>query len=363
MSQLAEGRRISADAGRSDMRGDSRHQSQTEPGRQDSTTISNSRRLRNQIEWMLPELTATTAAIVQHPRFRELYPEWMVVVHQMIRASVPLMRTALLRCRELEAADALAAAMAPYFEQHIKEEMHHDDWLLDDLELLGIPRSDVLRRIPSRAVASFIGAHYYWIHHHHPVAELGQITVQEGYPAPVELIDGMVERTGYPRAAFRTLEKHCHLDTDHRDDLNAALDGMPLTEEHFVILEVSALHTVRASARAYRAVLPPADRGDAAAADAPLRATVMPRRHPELTAARNGDPGSFYVDAAHRDAAFQIGEQEQFLLAQCDGRQTPDEVCDAFRGRFSESLTRRELDDFLQIARSEHLLAGNGVSR
>ena len=45
-----------------------------------------------------------------------------------------------------------------------------------------MPRDEVLRRMPSPTVASFIGAHYYWIHHHHPVAQLGQIAVQEGYP-------------------------------------------------------------------------------------------------------------------------------------------------------------------------------------
>src|SRR4051812_37069655 len=102
-------------------------------------TISNSRRLRQKIEWVLPELTAATTALVKHPQLRELYPEWMVTVHQMIRATVPLMRTALQRCRELEDTDRVAAAMVPYLEQHIKEELHHDDWLLEDLEFLGIP--------------------------------------------------------------------------------------------------------------------------------------------------------------------------------------------------------------------------------
>src|SRR5262249_15075381 len=112
-------------------------------------TVSNSRRLRQQIEWVLPEQSAATGNVVTHPRIRELYPEWMVVVHQMIRASVPLMRTALRRCRELEDTDPVAAAMVPYFEQHIKEEMHHDDWLLEDLEFIGVPRAEVVRRMPS----------------------------------------------------------------------------------------------------------------------------------------------------------------------------------------------------------------------
>src|SRR5215213_6879673 len=101
--------------------------------------ISNTRRLRQQIEQVLPETSAAIGEVVMHPRIRELYPEFLVTVHQMIRATVPLMRTALQRCRELDYTDPVAAAMAPYLGQHIKEELHHDDWLLEDLEFLGVP--------------------------------------------------------------------------------------------------------------------------------------------------------------------------------------------------------------------------------
>src|SRR5262245_55325842 len=243
-------------------------------------TTSHSRRLRQQIEWVLPQLAAATSRMVMHPRFRELYPEWMILVHQMIRASVPIMQTALRRCREMQDTDPVAAAMVPYLDQHIKEELHHDDWLLEDLELIGVPRAEVLRRMPSSPVASMIGAHYYWIYHHHPVAHLGQIAAMEGYPAGVAIIDLMVERTGYPRAAFRTLEKHCHLDPNHRDDFLRALDHMPLAEEHHEALAVSALHTVRMAARAYREL------AERAEEESTMPGATMPVRRPELVPRR-----------------------------------------------------------------------------
>ena len=71
----------------------------------------------------------------------------------------------------------------------------------------------------------------------------------------------MVERTGYPRKAFRTLEKHAHLDPHHRDDLNRALDGLPLEPRHFQVLGMSAFHTVRLIAASFREIIesaPPA---------------------------------------------------------------------------------------------------------
>jgi hypothetical protein len=313
------------------------------------STISNSRRLRRSIEESLPELLAATGAVMAHPQFRELYPELLITVHQMVRATVPLMRAALQRSREIEDTDAVAAAMVPYLARHIKEEMHHDDWLLEDLEFLGVARADVLRRMPPPSVASFIGAHYYWIHHHHPVAKLGQIAVMEGYPPTVGIIDSLAGRTGFGRPAFRTLEKHCHLDSHHRDEFDEALDAMPLGEEHHAILELSARHTVRAAAAAYREV-----QERAAASPDEVR---VPARRPDLVVTRAGEIGRYRLDDTRLGASYEVGVREHFLLTRCDGRRTPDEVCRAFGDHFGEPLTRPELDEFLQMARSERLLA------
>jgi hypothetical protein len=322
--------------------------------------IGNSRRLRQQIEWVLPELTAATAAVVMHPHLWELYPEFLITVHQMIRATVPLMRTALRRCRELEDTDPVAAAMVPYLAQHIKEELHHDDWLLEDLEFLGVPRADVLQRLPSPTVASLIGAHYYWIHHHHPVAKLGQIAVMEGYPPTVELIDLLAARTGYPRPAFRTLEKHCHLDANHRDDFDQALDRMPLREEHHAILETSALHTVRLATRAYREVVEGTAGTEVRGAATAGQTALIPLRRPDLVARRIGDGGDYRLEDALRGAVYQIGEPEYFLLTQCDGRRSVEAVRRAFAERFGQPLTAAELDEFLGLAGEERLIATEG---
>lgn len=299
--------------------------------------MGHSRRLRQRIEEALPELAAATTAVIRHPRFRELYVDFAVTLHQMIRASVPLMRAAHRRSVELADEDPVAAAMVPYLAHHISEEMHHDDWLLDDLELIGVPRAAVLARVPGSAVASMIGAHYYWIHHHHPVAHLGQIAAMEGYPAGVEVVDLMVERTGHPREAFRTLEKHCHLDPLHRDAFDRALDAMPLTDAHHRILAVSALHTVRTAARAYRAI---------------VQRVSVPALRADLTV--EAQNGAYRLRDAVRGATWEIGEQERFLLGRCDGRQAPEEVCRAFGERFGQPLACPDLDEFVAMARAEH---------
>lgn len=216
--------------------------------------LSHSARLRQKIEVVLPDFVAASNELVGHPRFPLLYPEMLVAMHWMIRASIDIMQTTLRRCRKLAAHDAVACGMVPYLDQHIKEEMHHDEWLLDDLELLGYSRAEVLRRIPSPHAATCVGSRYYWSLHHHPVAELGALAVMEGYPASIEAIDLMQELTELPRAAFRTLEKHAHLDPNHRDDLLAAIDALPLEEGHHEMLGVAALATIETASALYREV-------------------------------------------------------------------------------------------------------------
>jgi pyrroloquinoline quinone (PQQ) biosynthesis protein C len=224
-------------------------------------TTTHSERLRNKIELVLPDFISASTEVITHPRFVELYPELLIAIHQMIRTSVPLMQTSLNRCQELARCDRVAEAMIPYLTQHIKEELHHDEWLLEDIELLGIQRAEVLRRMPSPHVAAATGCRYYWILHHHPLAEIGAIAVMEGYPPAVEVFDILEEETGLPRAVFRTLEKHAHLDPHHRDDLLAAIDALPLEEEHHEILTVSAFATIEYASAVYREVAARLPRG------------------------------------------------------------------------------------------------------
>lgn len=219
------------------------------------TSLTNSQILRGKIELLLPEVASAGAALKDHPHIEIVFPNYMFVVHCMIRASVPLMQTALERCREIGQQDPLCTGLIAYLSQHIREETDHDEWLLQDLEVLGVDRSELLQRIPPASVAAMVGAQYYWIHHHHPVALLGYIAVMEGYPPTEAQVDDLVARTGFPRRAFRTLLKHVHLDQNHRDDLNDLLDALPLTPRDHAVIGSSALTTMSFGAQAVREVL------------------------------------------------------------------------------------------------------------
>ena len=188
-----------------------------------------------------------------HPELAALWPEFLIAQHQIIRATVPLTETALTRTRDLD--EPLAAELTTYLTEHVDEERGHDDELLGDLELLGLDREAVLRRVPSPTIAALVGAQYYWIHHHHPVAFLGFVAFMEGYPPSPELTEVLVERTGFPRESFRTVATHGELDPGHRDHLDETLDSLPLTPEHEAVMAISAAATATLATRAVEEVL------------------------------------------------------------------------------------------------------------
>jgi hypothetical protein len=208
------------------------------------------RDLRRKLRLVVPPLAAAGERLIAHARVRDLYPEYLFTSHCVIRASVPLMETARDRARAEAGRDPVCALIAPYLDEHITEEADHDVWLLDDLEIVGRPRAEVLARPPVPAVAALVGAQYYWVLHHHPVALLGYIGLLEGFPPSPGMIAELRARTGYPEDAFRTLVAHAELDPRHGDELFALVDTLPLTPEQSAVMGLSAMHSVQMYTRA-----------------------------------------------------------------------------------------------------------------
>ena len=85
----------------------------------------------------------------------------------------------------------------------------------------------------------------------------------------------------------------------------------------------------------------------------PDRATPLPARRPELVIRPLGDDGRYVVKDPRTGEFFQLGEAEHFLLTQLDGVQTADAVRAAYAERFGEPLSEDDLDEFVELARSQ----------
>lgn len=208
-----------------------------------TTVDSPSARLRTALGLLLPSLTRTSRNFWDHESLALLYPRYLVMIHSTIRASVPLMETALAVTRERYQWDPVCEVLEDYLVKHIPEELGHDQWVLEDLERLGVPTDVALKAMPSPSVAALVGSQYYYIHHVHPVLLLGYIAVLEGYPPLESLAIEAARRTGYPIEAFRTLRKHANLDPFHRQDLDRTLDRLPCDGQLWGRIRANALQT------------------------------------------------------------------------------------------------------------------------
>ena len=217
--------------------------------------VPESTRLRRKLDLVLPELAGVTQRFLASPRISDLYVEYLISSHWIARASIPLMQTARERAMSIGIKDPVGAALAPYLEGHIVEEMGHDEWFLEDLDVLGWNRAAVLTQPPSATVASLVGAQYYWVLHYHPVALLGFLTALESHPPSRPLIDELISRTGHPPEAFRTLIEHADLDPHHEAELYGLLNDLPLTAEQSSIIGLSGIHTLHMTAVSVQDIL------------------------------------------------------------------------------------------------------------
>jgi hypothetical protein len=111
---------------------------------------------------------------------------------------------------------------------------------VDDYARTGADPQELTEALPRGAVARFAGAPAYWIRHVHPLALLGHIALLEWYPPSPALVAALPARTGFPTAAFRTLDAHTELDACHGSRLHAFLDSLVLGAREYRILLTAA---------------------------------------------------------------------------------------------------------------------------
>ena len=217
--------------------------------------LSHSKQLRAKIRLAEPCLSAVADDFWRHPRLAKMFPDFLFLLHSIIRSSVPMMTAAAESARNRAGSDPVAARIAGYFSRHAREEAHHDEWLLADMVAIGMDRSEVLTRMPSSAVASVVGAQYYWLFHVHPVSLLGYLAVLEGNPPSAQELAKIRSRYDLPEEGFRTMVKHAQLDPHHRDELYEQIDELPLTDAHASLLGCSAFHTIDQLSQAFQEIL------------------------------------------------------------------------------------------------------------
>lgn len=192
--------------------------------------------VRAEREW----LNLTVLRFATHPRVREALPGYLIDLWHGMRGAIGLLEAATARSRSLAAECPVSRQLSEYYQRHIEEERGHDEWLLADLERLGVDPIQAMQTLPSVQVAELLGTMHFWVLNVHPVAALSYFYVVERHPPNVALLDWMVRQRAVPRAALQTFFRHAVIDVAHGDELERLLAQLPLSLAQHELLRVSA---------------------------------------------------------------------------------------------------------------------------
>lgn len=209
-----------------------------------ASDVTHFERLTNNLRFLSARASDVNQKFIELACFPEVCIEHIIFNQMVARATVPLMEEVINSANKLPN-DPISAPLIKYMKKHIAEEMDHDSWYANDLECLGVNKESIFSRVPSANIAALSGSQYYWIKHHHPVAFMGYIACLEVYHPTEEYVQGLIDKSGLPASGFKTYMDHAIIDKSHSQDIIDTLNNLPLTEEHFRMIEMSAFQTFR----------------------------------------------------------------------------------------------------------------------
>jgi len=87
----------------------------------------------------------------------------------------------------------------------------------------------------------------------------------------------------------------------------------------------------------------------------------LPTRRSGLVIRQLAETGSYVIKDPRNGSYYQLGQEELFLLNQCNGTQPQEAICAAFEQRFEQPLDASELDSFLELAHRRELLEDDSI--
>lgn len=142
-----------------------------------------------------------------------LLAEYNVRLHQVVRASIPIMADAESMIRRT--APNHIECVASYLKNHCIEEHGHDLWIEHDLVEIKSDKS--LDLLPSISAARLVGEAYYIIRHHSPLAILGYIAAIECNPPGKAFVDRLARISD--GRGVGAIAEHSVVDVQHSQEL------------------------------------------------------------------------------------------------------------------------------------------------
>lgn len=176
---------------------------------------------------------------------RDDYVAFLTQAYHHVRHTTPL----LMACgaRLPARLEWLREAVAEY----IREEVGHQEWILDDLVAIGVDRAVSSASQPSQATELMVAYAYDTIARGNPVGFFGMVLVLEGTSVALATrAAGVIESSlGLPRSAFSYLRSHGDLDIEHTGFFERLMDRLDDPDD-----QAAVIHAARMFYRLYAGV-------------------------------------------------------------------------------------------------------------
>jgi pyrroloquinoline quinone (PQQ) biosynthesis protein C len=123
---------------------------------------------------------------------------------------------------------------------HMMEEKGHEGWVANDLEVVGVPRRDIVAYQPSNSILALNGYNYWSADRRHPCSILGMMYALEviasvyGGPIAAAIKESLLLE-GDRGISFIT--SHVTMDAEHMAELRVILNTIEDDESRFAITE------------------------------------------------------------------------------------------------------------------------------
>lgn len=169
---------------------------------------------------------------------RSLYLSFLHSAYHHVRYTVPLLQAALAACTPQDA--VLAAGL----EEYVREEIGHDEWILDDIAALGGDGEASRHARPPLAVRAMVAYAFHLIAEEGPYALLGMVHVLEGMSVALALKAAKAIRSRVASDAvadggsdgFSYLTSHGALDIEHVDGFAKLLSAIDTPERRDIVI-------------------------------------------------------------------------------------------------------------------------------
>jgi pyrroloquinoline quinone (PQQ) biosynthesis protein C len=131
-------------------------------------------------------------------------------------------------------------AVRYFLYQHMQEEKGHEEWVMNDLEAVGVSRQQALAYQPSRLMLGFNGYNYWAADRKHPLSVLGMLYALEvvasvyGGSLAAAIRESLLLEADH---GVSFISSHAELDAQHMVELRVVLNSVQDDEAKGAIIE------------------------------------------------------------------------------------------------------------------------------